>query len=378
LISRGFEETARLFYALLHEEKLHSAAQLVVLQRGEKKLDLSAGRGAYRNLSPDTPFLAFSITKAFTGLCIHRLIEEGRIDLDAPVSTYWPEFGQGGKERATIRHVFLHQAGIPAPNLNRQVLVWPFWRLVTRHVARTPAQFEPGTKTAYHLVNYGFILGEVVRRVTGKRVDRYLYENFLRPMGLRNTWMRLPPRALLRTPRVKAHAAVMRRAAAVFNQPAIRTALIPAAGLHTTARDLAAFFQMLLEGGTARGQRFLKPETIAAATSSGYRGWDDYLKTSMHWGYGFVLGGSAAPMRHGTVGKEAPEGMAASGGSMGKGSCEQTYGSFGMGTSMVWVDPCAQLVVAFTCNGMLDDTGTSRRWRRISDAVWDAVTGGDV
>jgi CubicO group peptidase (beta-lactamase class C family) len=373
LISRGFEELARLFERMLYEEKSHSAGQLVVLQDGEKKLNLAAGRGLYRNLSADTPFLVFSITKAFTGLCVLKLIEEGQVDLDAPVSTYWPEFGQGGKERATIRHVFLHQAGIPAPDLNRQVLLWPSWRQVTRHVANQPALFEPGSKTAYHLVNYGFILGEVVRRVTGKPVDQFLSEKFLAPMGLKNTWMRLPVQSLLRTPRVEAHSPVMRRAAGLFNQPVIRTALIPAAGLHSTACDLATFYQMLLDGGWAGEHQLLKPETIALATSSGYHGWDDYLKTIMHWGYGFVLGGSAAPMRHGANPQSLSEGMAADSSSMGKGSCEQTFGSFGMATCMVWVDPCSRLVVAFTCNGMLDDAGTASRWRRISDAVWDAV-----
>ena len=151
---------------------------------------------------------------------------------------------------ATIRHALLHQAGVPSPHLNRQVLLWPFWKLVTADLARTPAVFPPGSQTAYHIVNFGFILGEVVRRVTGIPLDQYLQQTFFEPMGLHNTWMRIPASQLRRSPRVFAASPEMRLNATLFNLRIIRRALIPAACLHSTANDLAAFFQMLLDGGT--------------------------------------------------------------------------------------------------------------------------------
>ncbi len=350
-----FQTLKRVFAEMLEQPGLHSAAQVVVRFDGQVVVNHAAGRGT----DESTPFLCFSITKAFTGLCIHKLIEEGKIGIDEPVARYWPAFGSRGKESATIRHVFLHQAGIPAPRLEQQVFTWPFWPLVTRHVAASRAVFPPGTQTAYHLVNYGFIFGEVIRRVTGMHVEDYLRQSFLEPMGLENTWLRLPKHLLPRTPRLEASARVMRQPSRLFNTPAIRTARLPAASLHSTAADLAAVFQMLLDDGRWQDRQLLKPETVRFATSSGYHGWDSYIRHPMHWGYGFILGA-----RNGDT-----EEMA----SMGRHSSHETFSAMGMGTNMVWADRPARAVVAFTCNGMLPNKEASQRWERISNAAWEGL-----
>lgn len=352
---------ATLFEEQVTRQRLHPAAQLVVLRHGRVVLDRALGQLDQGPVTPETPFLTFSVSKVFTSMCIHRLIEEERVAWDAPVATYWPEFGCKGKERATIRHVLLHQAGIPAPGVQRQIWLWPFWGAVTRSVARLRAEFEPGTQTAYHLVNYGFILGEVIRRVTGLPMNSYLQQTFLAPLGLRRTWMRLP-RSMMR------EAALLfsednpwiSRSAALFNRPYIRRALLPATSLHSTARDLATFFQMLLNGGIYGGQRVLKPETIAAATALGYDGFDGFLRTHMRWGHGFILGGGTA------------DGEASSS-EMGRGSTVRTFGGFGMSSCMVWADPDAGVVVAFTCNRLLESQRAAQRWAAISEAVWDSL-----
>jgi CubicO group peptidase (beta-lactamase class C family) len=150
----------------------------------------------------------------------------------------------------------------------------------------------------------------------------------------------------------------------VFSAPFIRTARIPAAGLHSTAGELATVFQMLLQNGEYNGVRLLKPETVISATTSGYQGWDDYIQTKMNWGYGFIMGSS----------EYAPGDLELS--SMGHGCKDCTFGAFGMGTSMVWADRDSRLVVAFTCNGMLDNESAKRRWTALSNAVWDAVKEG--
>ncbi len=354
-----FEKLHSVFDDLLLRRRLHSAAQVVVRRAGEELVNHSAGRDAFAWVGADTPFLCFSITKVFTGLCVHKLIEERRVELDAPVARYWPEFAQRGKESATIRHVFLHQAGIPAPGLHRQVFAWPFWRLVTRNVAGTPAVFAPGTRTAYHLVNYGFIFGEVIRRVTGMPVEDYLRQSFLDPMELRHTWLRLPPRMLRHTPRLESSSPVMRSARALFNLPAIRTARLPAASLHASAADLASFFQMLLDDGAWRGRQLLRPETVRFATSLGYSGWDEYIRHPMHWGYGFIVG-----HRDGETEEEL---------ALGRGSSAETFSGMGMGTCMVWADRPAGAVVAFTCNGMLPNREAAHRWSEISNAAWDGL-----
>jgi CubicO group peptidase (beta-lactamase class C family) len=361
MLTTPFEKVSAQFDKLLQSQPRHSAAQVAVRWQGSPVVDLAGSRDSTRAVNTETPFLAFSISKAFTAVAILRLMEEGRLELDEPVACYWPEFARGGKQSATIRHALLHQAGIPAPHLNRQVFSWPFWGLVTRGVANEPAVFPPGTQTAYHLVNFGFILGEVVRRVSGLPVDRYLHKNFFEPMGLKNTRMRITWNTLPRTPQLLTVSPSMRTNVRLFNLPIIRTALLPAAGLHSTARELAAFFQMLLDGGAYQEQRYLKPETVALATRSHYDGYDSYIKGNMNWGLGFIMGGGS--MRNPDPYQRV----------MGHGSSTATFSAMGMGTCMVWADRRAGLITAFTTNAMLAEPEVSQRWAQVSNAVWDCL-----
>ena len=184
-------------YDMQLAEKLHQGSQLVVLRNGRIIVDRADGiANVKRNtkVTPDTPFHCFSVTKPITAICIHKLIEEGKVELDAPIAEYWPEFGTKGKETATIRHALLHQAGIPMRGLYAQVPLWVNWKWITRSVAKLEAEYPPGTKSNYHFVNFGFILGEVVRRVTGVSIRSYLQENFLGPLKLKNTTLGLPVR----------------------------------------------------------------------------------------------------------------------------------------------------------------------------------------
>ena len=354
----GIQQLADLF-----EQQFQShlpGAQLVVLRQGQVVFDRTGGLadlGRREPVTPHTSFLVFSIAKSFTAMAIHKLIEQGRVDFDAPVATYWPEFGRHGKETATIRHTLLHQAGIPSAGMHWQVPLWPNWGLVTRSVARTPAEFEPGTQSAYHLVNYGFILGEVVRRVTGQPVERYVAETLLQPLGLVDSYLGAPPASTPRPAKLYAGAPEERSTAFVFNLPFIRRAVQPAAVFHTTARDLAVFFQLLLNCGSYGGQQLFQPETVTAALSLGFEGHDASVEMDLRWAYGFHLGGQDIPY----------------GRFMGKGSTSRTFGHFGQRSSMAWADPDSELVVALTCNRLLSSADSRARWQSISNAVWDAV-----
>lgn len=346
---------------------LHPAAQLVVLRHGRVVLDRATGiahRKRQLSVTPTTPFLTFSVTKPLTAACVHRLIEEGRLELDAPIADYWPEFGCKGKESATLRHALLHQTGIPARGLNQQTLHWPDWQRVTRNVAALPAEFPPGSQTAYHLVNNGFILGEIVRRVTGVPIALYLRQTFLNPLHLWHTWLGLPADQLPRTAEISCADRGQRGATLLFSLAAIRRAVIPAASLHSTARDLATFYQMLLNGGCYAGREYLQPATIRQATALAYEGYDGTIRMMMRWGHGFQLGGS-----------DPAKGIAPDGSSMGHGSSVRTFGHFGNATSMTWADPDAGLIVAFLCNCLLSDDASRARWRALSNAVWDALAG---
>lgn len=343
---------------------LHFGSQLVVLRNGSVVVDRAEGiANMHRKLkvTPDTQFHCFSITKPFTAVCIHKLIEECRVELDAPIAKYWPEFGSGGKETATIRHALLHQAGIPRRGLYGQIPLWVKWEWVTHNVANLQAEFPPGSKTAYHLVNFGFILGEVVRRVTGKPVESYLQENFLQPLHLRNTCLGLPVKKQKNASYIYSGDKMQSSAAFLFNLPAIRSAVIPAATLNSTARDLAVFFQMLLERGTYAGKVYLKPETVARAVSLGYEGYDEVLMGDIRWAFGFDLGGVIKPAN-------PPLPL-----NYGMKSSLTTFGHCGQNSSMVWADSEKGLVVSFTTNRLLSDLESKERFQAISDAVWDAI-----
>jgi CubicO group peptidase (beta-lactamase class C family) len=147
----------------------------------------------------------------------------------------------------------------------------------------------------------------------------------------------------------------------LFNLPLIRSAVIPAATLNSTARDLAVFFQMLLDHGTYAGKRFLKPETVARAVCLGYEGYDEVIMADMRWAFGFALGGCVKPT-------DPPLPM-----EFGNKSALTTFGHIGQNSSMVWADSEKGLVVCFTTNRLLSSAKTAERFQAISDAVWVAI-----
>lgn len=345
------------------QEGLHPGAQLVVLKNGGVVLDRCGGytgTSMEHQVTPDTRFLTFSITKPFTSACVFKLIDEKLVDLDAPVGYYWPEFSCQGKEGITIKQVMLHQAGLPNRGLVNQIINISNWEKLTLNIARQKPQFAPGSKTAYHYLNFGFILGEVIRRVVGMPIDEYLKNEFLIPLGFSNTSMRVSEFSSKSYARLCSGTIDHQLVVGVFNLTKVRTAVIPAASLHSNARELAIFFQMLLNDGKYAGMRFLKQETVQLAISLGYEGFDDSLGRNTRWGYGFCLGGDR------TLHPELPDGM-------GKGSNVDTFGHYGQRTSMAWADKRTGTVVIFLCNRFLSSLDYKIRLQEISDAVWDAI-----
>ncbi len=358
----GKQRIVSIFDRFLAED-WHPGAQLVVLRHGQVVIDRSAGwadTARRRPVTPETQFLTYSVTKAFTGMCVHRLIESGKVEWDAPIARYWPEFGCKGKEKATIRQAFLHQAGIPMRGLNGEAMLCWNWNLVERYTAALEAEFEPGTKCAYHLVNYGFILGGVIHRVTGLRPDVFMRQAFFDPLGMVHSSLGLTLSGSRRASRVYSGHPSQQQAVYMFDSLGLRRAVIPAASLNSTARDISVFYQMLLNGGTYAGKQIVRPETIAAATRVGYEGLDAGIGFPIRWAHGFQLSGKLTD--------DPKESLV-----MGKGSTQRTFGHFGQGSCMAWADPDAGVVVTFTCNRLLDNDRVSARWRQLSDAVWEAI-----
>jgi CubicO group peptidase (beta-lactamase class C family) len=153
---------------------------------GELVVNLWAGTADAAGTRPwqvDTLSTVLSGTKGLTSTCIHQLVERGELDLNAPVARYWPEFGQAGKEAITIGMVMCHRSGVIGP---RQRLRWTQvtdWDLVCERLAAAEPWWEPGTAQGYHMTTFGFILGEVFRRVAGCTVGQYLHTEIAEPLG---------------------------------------------------------------------------------------------------------------------------------------------------------------------------------------------------
>ncbi|NBE95133.1 beta-lactamase family protein [Nonomuraea sp. KC401] len=150
-----------------------------------------ADREANRPWSEDTIVQVASTTKGATAICAHMLAQRGELDLDAPVARYWPEFGANGKEQIKVRWLLSHQAGLPlvdGPLAFEQACAW---HPVIRALESQEPLWEPGTEHVYHAVTYGFLVGEVVRRITGKSLGAFFAEEVAAPLGL-SAWIGMP------------------------------------------------------------------------------------------------------------------------------------------------------------------------------------------
>ena len=132
----------------------------------------------------DTLVNVYSTTKGLTAICAHRLVDEGKLDLDAPVAKYWPEFAQAGKEKLPVRYLLSHRAGLPAVRKPLQATDLFNWDTMCAAFAAQEPWWEPGKKHGYHALSFGFLVGEVIRRITGKSPGTYLRDELARPLGL--------------------------------------------------------------------------------------------------------------------------------------------------------------------------------------------------
>jgi len=303
----------------LYRSGIHPAIQLCVRRHGRVVLDRAIGHasgngphdppGAAKTLAtPATPFNIFSASKAVTAMVIHLLDERDVIRLDDRVSDYLPEFAIHAKQWITIRHVLIHRAGlanVPPGVMDLDRLADP--EGIVRILAALQLTGRPGRQLAYHAVSGGFILGEIVRRVTGKTIRAVLDDEIARPLGFR--WLGygvrpadvravavnyftgpppLPPLSILLR---RALGVEFRRATAMANDPRFLTGIVPSANVITTANELSRFYQLLLDGGTLDGVRIFDPRTVRRATAEqSYLELDFTLGIPFRYGAGFMLG----------------------------------------------------------------------------------------
>jgi CubicO group peptidase (beta-lactamase class C family) len=304
----------------LYQSGIHPAIQLCVRRRGQILIDRAIGHAAGNGpedpedakkvlATPDTPFTIFSASKAVTAMVIHLLDQRHLLHLDDVVCEYIPEFGIHGKQWITIRHILTHRAGIP--NLPPTVLDLDMLQdpeAILRILCESEPTSRPGRQLAYHAITGGFVLGEVVRRVTGKDIRTVLDDEIRRPLGFR--WMSYgvqrrdvrrvavnyftgPPYAPpISTLLHRALGVDFRTATELSNDPRFLTAVIPSGNVVATAEELSRFYQLLLNGGELDGVRIFEPRTIRRATSEqSYFEFDFTLGIPFRYGMGFMLGG---------------------------------------------------------------------------------------
>jgi CubicO group peptidase (beta-lactamase class C family) len=308
------------------------AGHLVVMRRGRVVLDRAFGADR------SSLFLIYSCSKAYTALCVHLLVAGGQLSLDEPVATWWPEFGARDKGAITARHVLTHRAGVPDDFAVWTLATATDWTASVHRMERLVPRWPAGEVTAYHALTQGWILGELIRRASGERVESLLRAALLEPIGLRDTFLGLPAEEWPRSvPVVPAGSRTELANALVFNRRRYRQAVVPAATVSATGRDVARFFEMLRCGGELDGVRVLRPETIAAARRPAVDARevdvDRTLGRPVRWAHGFHLGGVRSRADLGRF--------------MGDLSAEEAFGAVGSDCCTAWVDPARELVFVY-------------------------------
>ncbi len=347
-------------------------AAACVYHRGEKVVDIWGGtRDAAGNpWQADTLSLSFSTTKGVASTLLHVYADRGVLDYDARVADYWPEFAQAGKEAITVRHLLCHEAGLYAiSDVIEHASEMLDWEQMIRRLAAAVPRHAPGAAHGYHVFTYGWLVGELVRRVAGsKPISELFAAELATPLGLDGLYCGVPAdqqhrcaqlfargfsapieKRRANTERMVARAERWRRrlasvgvrydptealAALVppgmeqldFDGEAFRAATIPAVNGMFTARSLARLYACLAAGGELDGVRLLSTETVRRAATEQNRGVGRVIPLSMRWRLGYH--------RAFALGARAP----------------RAFGHYGFGGSGAFADPKRQLAVALTVN----------------------------
>jgi CubicO group peptidase (beta-lactamase class C family) len=289
-------------------------ASLTVIHEDRPVLDLWGG---YANSAHtwtwerDTLVNIFSTTKMVTALCVLLLADRGEIDLDAPLCKYWPEYTSHGKDKILVRHVLSHTAGVPAftPHVSFDDMY--DWDKVIHILEAEKPWWKPGTKLGYHTLSYGFLLGEVIRHVTGKTLGHFLHDEITAPLGI-DFFIGLPEQEETRVAEIvpaqqKFNAiqvglvkllfpTAMKIAAnppldgTLFNARACHAAEIPAGNGMGNARSVAQLGSILASGGSYNGTQILSRDMVKCAIQEQVRSKDAIaFGRSSAWGLGVLL-----------------------------------------------------------------------------------------
>ena len=290
---------------------LDIGASLAVTIKGKYVIDIWAGFADEAQIKPwekDTIVNVYSTTKVMTALCVLMLVDRGLLDLDAHVAQYWPEFAQAGKEELPVRYLLSHTAGLPGFDKRIQVETLYDWDTITNMLAAQKPWWKPGTKSGYHAITFGYLLGELIRRITGKTLGTFFREEVAEPLkidfhiGLSENYdsrvgelIPPPPVDSQDDGNVDPNSIPIK----VWSNPVLtaretltrewRAAEIPASNGHGNARSVARVGAILACGGKLDDVKILSHKTIEKAIEEQIYGTDIVLLTPKRFGLGFGL-----------------------------------------------------------------------------------------
>jgi CubicO group peptidase (beta-lactamase class C family) len=335
-----------------------TGASISIALDGRTVVDLWGGWADKARIRPwtrDTIVNVYSTTKGLTAICAHRLAAEGRLDLDAPVANYWPEFAANGKQRIAVRALLNHRAGLPA--IRKPLVPEDLydWRTMTDALAAEEPWWEPGTKHGYHALTFGYLVGEVIRRITGKSVGSYLRNEIAAPLkidahigldarddgrvaGMIGALPPAPGEFNLFAEAAKHPESVTAKtfmnplvlSMATVNSRGWRGAEIPAANGHTNGRALARLYGAMARGGEVDGVRVVEDREISACHTEESRGPDAVLLIPTRFSAGFMLSQPGEEM----------------------GPSVRAFGHPGAGGSLGFADPDAKIGFGYAMNRM--------------------------
>lgn len=339
-------------------------AAVCVYRHGVKVVDLVGGWAKPREQAPyrpDTLQLVFSTTKGLTAACALMLVERGELDLQAPVREYWPEFATAGKEEVPVLWLLTHQAGIPTIDGQIALEEALAWEPIVEALAAQRPFWTPGTAHGYHALTYGWLVGEVVKRVSGRSLGRFFADEVATPLGLdsyiglpealedRVAPLRMAPMGaadpddpvaagmlaailapdalLLRALTLNGAYGLFEEGGGPFNTRAVHAAEMPAANAITDATSLARFYAAVI--GEIDGTRLLDPATVEAASRMQVEGPDKVLIAPTRFGTGFMLHSEFSPL-------------------LG----DRSFGHSGAGGSLGFADPDSGIAFGYVMNQM--------------------------
>ncbi|MGH7023988.1 MAG: serine hydrolase domain-containing protein [Caulobacteraceae bacterium] len=361
-------EAVRAAFVANFEDGLELGARFAMAIEGEIVVDLMAGfadRAATTPFGEDTLTPVFSTTKAMAAMMIARLVGEGRLSYDQRLAELWPEFAAAGKGAVTLGEALSHQAGLPGFVEPMAASDWFDTDLIARKLAAMAPLWPPGTASGYHPVTFGYLAGEVFRRVDGRELGAALAEDLARPFGL-DLWIGLPEAEHGRCAQTRKPPAMpdlgplteVKRVAFLtpwaspggVSLAEWRRAAIPSVTGHSTAPALARMMAILACDGRLDGQPFLTPDAAREAARARVRGTDLVLPFDLAWGAGFLRN----------------EGLAI------YGPGQQSVGHSGWGGSCAFADPERQLSGAYVMNRQSPALIGDPRAVRLINAAYEA------